>query len=98
MKNKLNIICFAILIIGLLTSCGDLSQKAEDKLNELNAKTDRLDSLVNKELKKVNSLDSLINNEGVKVKKLDSIITKSTTKIDSIANSKMNILKRINSN
>jgi hypothetical protein len=53
-----------------------------------------LDSLVlNKELES-KFLDSMINKKGVKVK-LDSLITKSTSKeIDSIATSKMNLLRK----
>ena len=85
-------------LTGILVSCGDISKQAEEKINELNAKTEKLDSLVNKELKKVNSLDSIINKEGAKIKKLDSLVTKSTSKIDSIANSKLNLLKNINNN
>jgi hypothetical protein len=89
---------FLITLAFVLVSCVDISKQAEEKINLLNAKTAKLDSLVNKELKKVNSLDSIINKEGAKVKKLDSLITKSTSKIDSIANSKMNLLKKINNN
>ena len=84
--------------IGLFISCGDISKKAEEKINELSSKADELDSLVNKELKKVNTLDSLISKEGAKVKKLDSLVNKSTSKIDSIANSKINLLKNLNNN
>jgi|LakMenEpi03Aug12_release.lakeMendotaPanAssembly.Ray.scaffolds.fasta_scaffold3359222_1 hypothetical protein len=87
-----------ITLTGVLVSCGDISKQAEEKINQLNDKTEKLDSLVNKELQKVNSLDSIINKEGAKVKKLDSLITKSTSKIDSIANSKMNLLKKMNHN
>jgi hypothetical protein len=98
MKNHFYNSFVLITFTGVLISCGDISKQAEEKINQLNAKTEKLDSLVNKELKKVNSLDSIINKEGARVKKLDSLITKSTSKIDSIANSKMNLLKKINNN
>lgn len=98
MKNLSKRSALIVLSIGLFISCGDISKKAEEKINELSTKTDQLDSLVNKELKKVNSLDSLITKEGAKVKKLDSLINKSTSKIDSIANSKIKLLKNINNN
>jgi len=94
-----NLFKTAVLIIfqlGLYSSCGDMSKKVEDKINELSSKTEKLDSIVNKELDKVMALDSLINMEGDKVKQLDSLINKSSSKIDSIANEKMNSLKRIN--
>ena len=83
-----------LFIIGLFTSCGDVTQKVEDKINELNNKTEQLDSIVNKELNKVKSLDSIISKEGEKVKKLDSLIIKSTSKIDSIAKDKLNLLNK----
>jgi len=96
MKNLLRKGVPVIVSIGLLASCGDMSKKVEEKINELSNKTDELDSLVNKELDKVIALDSLINMEGEKVKKLDSLINKSSSKIDSIANEKINSLKKIN--
>lgn len=87
-----------ILVLGILfvsTSCGDLDQKVEEKLNLLNSKADKLDSIVNKELDKVNSLDSLIEKEGSKVKRLDSLIDKSTSKLDSIANAKKTTVEKL---
>jgi peptidoglycan hydrolase CwlO-like protein len=75
-------------------SCNDLSQKMDEKLNELENKTKSLDSMVNKELDKVNSLDSIINMEGEKVKKLDSIIHNSTSRIDSLIYQKIENIKK----
>lgn len=98
MKNLFKSTALTVLLLGSFISCGDLSQKAEEKINELNNKANKLDSLVNKELKKVNELDSIITKEGAKVKKLDSLINTSTSKIDSIKNSKINILLNRNSN
>jgi len=94
MKNPMNIL-HLILMVGLLTSCGDMSKTVEEKLNELNNKAQHLDSLVNKEIDKVLVLDSLINMEGKKVKELDSIVRKSSSKIDSIANEKIKTLKKL---
>ena len=93
MKNLLKRSFPIIVSIGLFISCGDMSKKVEEKINELSNKTEKLDSLVNKEINKVLAHDSLINKEGDKVKKLDSLINKSSSKIDSIANEKMNLLK-----
>lgn len=95
MKNILKRNILFLLPFVLFISCGNISDKVEEKINELNSKTDELDSLVNKEFDKVIALDSIINKEGEKVKKLDSLINKSTSKIDSIAKEKMNSLRKI---
>ncbi len=91
LKTSVSILFAAILLI----SCGDISTKVEEKLNLLNAKAEKLDSIVNIELNKVKSLDSIINVEGGKVKSLDSLINRSTSKIDSIANAKFKMLENI---
>lgn len=75
-----------ILILLIVTSCGDLDKKLEDKLRLVNDKALKLDSLVNTELDKVNSLDSLINKEMKKVESIDSLVNKSTKRIDSLIN------------
>lgn len=95
MKNKLSRIGISVVSIGLLMSCGSITEKMEEKINELNHKTERLDSLLNKEFDKVMALDSLVNMEGVKIKKLDSLINKLPTRIDSMANEKRNTLKKL---
>lgn len=77
------------ILLGLLlviSSCGDLEKKLDDKLKLVNDKALKLDSLVNKELDKVNSLDSLINKEMKKVETIDSLVNKSTKRIDSLIN------------
>lgn len=90
-----NIICtFSAML--LLASCGNISNEVENKLNELNKKTESLDSMVNKEVDKVLTLDSLINKESEKVKKLDTLINKSSSKIDSIVKKGSIILEKIN--
>lgn len=94
MKNLLKTI-LPITVMGLLISCGDVSKKMEEKLNELNNKTEQLDSLVNREFDKVKSLDTLINFESDKIKHLDSLIEKNSSKWDSIAREKINSLKKL---
>jgi ABC-type transporter Mla subunit MlaD len=79
-----------IIVIVCLTSCEDISNQVDKKLDALDQKTKSLDSLVNKELDKVESLDSLIEKETNKVKKLDSLMEKSGSRLDSIVNRKMN--------
>ncbi|MGO3183255.1 MAG: hypothetical protein ACTIJ9_10515 [Aequorivita sp.] len=85
-----------IVTVALFASCnGDLSKKLEDKLLELDSKTESLDSIVNKEMNRVRNLDSIINFESDKIKKLDSVITESASKIDSMAGGKIELLKEI---
>ncbi len=78
----------ALMGIGVFTSYSDFSKKAEEKLIQLEQKTNKLDSLVNKELDKVIALDTLINFENKKIERLDSLINKSTSKLDSIITKK----------
>lgn len=94
MKQKLNIITIVFTLIAF-TSCQQMSNKVDEKLNKLSNKADQLDSIINKEVDKVMSLDSLINLEGDKVKKLDSLINKSSIRIDSIAKTKLKSLKSL---
>jgi hypothetical protein len=90
--NKL----FTMIVITIsLTSCGNLSNEVDNKLNELKNKTESLDSVINKEVNKVLMLDSLINREGEKVKKLDSLINKNSSKLDSISNEKFKLYEKI---
>ncbi|REG81247.1 hypothetical protein [Algoriphagus antarcticus] len=84
-----------IMAIGLFTSCGDMTKKVEDKLKALHAKAEQLDSLVNREYERVLTLDTLINFENEKIEKLDSLINKSSSRIDSIANKKIELLEKI---
>jgi copper homeostasis protein CutC len=71
-----------------------MGRKVEEKLDDLNKKTESLDTLVNKEIDKVLILDSIIIRESEKVKKLDSLIEKSASRLDSIVNEKVNQLKK----
>lgn len=94
MKQKLNTLTIAFILV-LFTSCQQMSNKVDEKLNKLSTKADQLDSIINKEVDKVMTLDSIINLEGDKVKKLDSLINKSSTRIDSIAKTKLESLKNL---
>lgn len=96
MKKSLIFYFLPVITVFALTACGDLSREVEEKLNELNTKTESLDSLVNQEFEKVLTLDSLINSESEKVKKLDSLIDKSASRIDSISNRGSKILEKFN--
>lgn len=84
-----------IIGIGLLTSCGDMTKKLDDKLNELSTKAEQLDSLVNREVDRVLTLDTLINFENDKVKRLDSLINKTSSRIDSLASGEIELLRKI---
>lgn len=84
----------ATLILFALSSCEDLEKKVEEKLDILNEKAAKIDSLVNRELEKVDALDSIINKETEKIQKLDSLIDNSSSRVDSLVNGK---LERINS-
>ena len=86
---------FLTLLLPLLfISCSEMGRKVEEKLDDLNKKTESLDSLVNKEIDKVLILDSIIIRESEKVKKLDSLIEKSASRLDSIVTDKINQLKK----
>lgn len=85
MKNIVLNAVVLTLAIFVVTACGDISGNFEKKLNELQNKTNSLDSLIATEVDKVTALDSLINFENDKVKKLDSIINGASSKLDSLA-------------
>lgn len=96
MKKHITKSLLFIATIVLFSSCNeDLSKKLEDKLLELDSKTESLDSIVNKEMNRIKKLDTLINFESDKIKKLDSVITESASKIDSMADGKIELLKEI---
>jgi hypothetical protein len=98
MKHVFNKSFFLILSVGLLASCNQMNDRVDQKLQELNTKATYLDSIITKEVDKVMQLDSIINIEGEKIKKLDSLVDKSTSKIDSIAKTKMKTLKNLITN
>lgn len=82
-------------MIIFFTSCGKISDKVDLKLNELTNKANQLDSIINTEVDKVMALDSIINLEGEKVKKLDSLVNKTTSKLDSLAKTKLSSLRNL---
>jgi hypothetical protein len=92
MRKQLEII-LSFMMMVLFISCSDMREKVEERLNDLNKKAERLDTLLNKEFDKVIALDSIINRESEKVKVLDSLINKSSSRIDSIAKEKIRSLK-----
>ena len=93
MQSTLKIL-LSFLLIMVFSSCEDLEKKVEDKLNFINEKAVKLDSLVNRELDKVDALDSIIDIETDKIQQLDSLIDRSSSRVDSLVNGK---LERINS-
>lgn len=96
MKDQIikSLLCF--LTIGLFASCDNgVSKKLENKLNELELKTQSLDSMVNREMNSIKNFDSLINFESDKIKKLDSVVTESSSKIDSMLGGKLELIKEI---
>jgi len=95
MKNLPQIYLFILSSMLLLTSCGNLSNEVEKKLDELKNKTESLDSLINNEVDKVLSLDSIINTESEKVKKLDTLINKTSSQLDSITQKGGKMLDKI---
>jgi copper homeostasis protein CutC len=86
MEKVLKIILLVAILSVTFISCGDVSQKVNEKFETLIKKTESLDSLLNKEVEKVLTLDSLIDKEHQKVMKLDSLIQKSSTRLDSVVN------------
>ncbi|WP_017730733.1 hypothetical protein [Nafulsella turpanensis] len=101
MKNKnikslLKSNLLLLIAIGLLVSCDELSENAEGRINEIiNSQTERLDSMVNNEINKVLEIDSVINLKDDKVKKLDSLVNNASSKLDSVANMKIESLNNI---
>src|SRR5690606_40665589 len=96
MKEQITKSLLCIVTIGLFASCDTgVSKKLENKLNELELKTESLDSMVNSEMNSIKNFDSLINFESDKIKKLDSVVTESTSKIDSMVGGKLELLKEI---
>ena len=95
MKKLLKKVPVFILTVYILTACGNAGKNIEEKLNELQDKTESLDSLLNKEVDKVLTLDSLINLESEKVQKLDSLVNKTSSKLDSISNEKIKRFEKI---
>ena len=87
---------FALFIaLFILSSCSELNMEAGKRLEQLERKTESLDSFVNREIDKVMALDSIVIKETDKVKKLDSIINKTSSRIDSISKEKIQQIENI---
>lgn len=93
--TKLKMYFLPVIFLLLLSSCSNLTEEAEKRINELRDKTESLDSLLNREVEKVWALDSLINRESEKVQKLDSLINNSASKIDSVSKEKIKLLEEL---
>lgn len=85
MKKALKTSIYIAFISVTFFSCGDVSRKVDEKIDQLQKKTESIDSLLNQEVDKVLPLDSLIDKEQQRVLKLDSLIQDSSSKIDSVA-------------
>ena len=94
MRNQIKIM-LPLMSMFLFISCGEMTKKVEDKLQDLTNKANSLDTLIKKEIDKVMALDSIINLEGDKIKMIDSLINKSSSKLDSIAREKIKSFKLI---
>ena len=86
MGKVLKISIFLAFFSITFFSCSDVSRKVDKKIEQLQKKTESLDSLLNQEVDKVLILDSLLDKEHQKVIKLDSLIKKSSSKLDSVVN------------
>lgn len=84
MKNFNHAMITACVSILIFTSCENITSKVETQLDQLNERTNQLDSVINKEMDKVMKLDSVINLEDLKIKKLDSLVEKTSSNLDSI--------------
>lgn len=73
---------------GFLVSCEESRQKATEKLNELNQKTEELNTVLDDGLQKIESLDSVVRSGADQIKEYDSLVTRSTSRLDSIAKEK----------
>lgn len=84
-----------MLAIGLLASCSESRKRATEKLNELSNKADQLNATMDEGIDKIMVLDSVINSEAKQIKEFDSIVDKASSKIDSVANGKIDSWKNI---
>ena len=79
---------FILLPLIFLVSCSETRKKATEHLDDLNQKTEELNSAVDEGFKKLESLDSVVQEGTRQIRKVDSLVTKSTSKVDSIAKEK----------
>ena len=88
MKNILKPFLLLFVTAGFVASCEEHRQRATEKLDELNQKTEELNSAIDSGLQKMESLDSVVRTGAEQIKEYDSLVTRSTSKIDSIAKEK----------
>ena len=92
--KKITLLLFSLLTVTFL-SCSDIDRQIEEKLDRINEKAEKLDSIVKSETQKVLTLDSLIILERDKLQQLDSLVNTSASQFDSIKQQKIDQLKRI---
>ena len=88
MKNSLKLNILVFVAACFLVSCEESRQRATEKLNELNEKTEELNTVLDDGLQKIESLDSVVRSGAEQIKEYDSLVTRSTSKLDSIAKEK----------
>ena len=88
MKAILRKTALLLFTAGLLASCEESRQKATEQLNELNQKTEELNTVLDDGLQKIGSLDSVVRSGAEQIKEYDSLVTRSTSRLDSIAKEK----------
>lgn len=90
MTKKIWLLSKKILVValaaGFFASCGDVSRKVNEKIEELTQKSESLDSLVNNEINEILPIDSLMKTEQEKFTQIDSLVQKPIKKLDSIVN------------
>ena len=84
-----------LMSIGLFYSCTEVSKQVEEKLDKLKNTAVQIDSIVDSGVRKIKQLDTLVNSETDKKQLIDSLVNKGSLKIDSIANNKIEQLKKI---
>lgn len=88
MKNILRHSFILLFSIIFLVSCEESRKRATDKLNELNERTEELNTAIDNGLEKIESIDSVVRKGTEQLREVDSLVTKSTSKLDSIAKEK----------
>ncbi len=68
------IILVVALTAWLFSSCGDVSKRVNEKLDELSKKTESLDSLIKNHINEIIPIDSLTKKGSESLNKIDSLI------------------------
>ena len=72
------------VLLFFWSSCGEINQKIDDKMDALNQSVESLDSLANDKMNRVQRLDTLVNNKMEKLQKMDSLVNRNRSKLDSL--------------